>query len=151
MQEKKTYRNIWKHKCLIDTPKNTAQVLIQNFLKSIECFPFILNSDEPIAMNFHDLWEMILTPALKEYKCSFCVILTSKIHTCLSLSLGINNGNGIKRNIMKMKFGNKIYQKKKQDQIAALSKLNTVMESCHLKSWLVHIHYSEITSKTADA
>lgn len=59
MQEKKIYSNIWKHKCLIDTPKNTAQVLIQNILKSMECFPFVLNSDRPIAMNFHDLWDMI--------------------------------------------------------------------------------------------
>lgn len=38
MQGKKIYRNILKHKCFIDTPKNTAQVLVQNFLKSMECF-----------------------------------------------------------------------------------------------------------------
>lgn len=38
MKEKKMHRNILKHKGFIDTLKNTGQVLIQNFLKSMEHF-----------------------------------------------------------------------------------------------------------------
>lgn len=101
------YGNNCKHKCFIDTVDNIVQVLIQNFLRSMECFSIRLELRWAYCYEFPWFVREDINSIFKRIQMQFLCYYYFK-STCLSFSRGIYDGNGTKRNIMKMKFENKI-------------------------------------------